>query len=74
VATERKELVLRHKSDEVGRMQADIDVDDSDQMRAHLVAAIERNGGRERDIGEYVLDVHKPGYVDPQFTYAALGS
>jgi hypothetical protein len=72
MAADRRELVIRFEGDEVERVHADLDTDDGTQLRAHLLAGVERHGGRERDIGKYVLDVYKPGRGTPEFTYAAI--
>lgn len=72
MSVERRELVVRFEGDEVERVHADLDTDDGDQLRGHLLAGIARHGDRERDIGKYVLDVYKPGRGTPEFTYAAI--
>lgn len=72
MSTDRYELVLRHETDELERVHTDLDPEDGDALRAHLVAAVLRSGGRERDLPEYVLDVFRPGRGEPDFTYTAL--
>jgi hypothetical protein len=72
VSVERRELVIRHEGHEVERVHADLDTDDGEQLRGHLLAGVKRNGDRERDIGEYLLDVYKPGRGTPEFTYSAI--
>jgi hypothetical protein len=69
---DRYELVLRSETEEIERVQVDVDPADGEALRAHLLAAVLRSGGRERDIAAYVLDVFRPGHGEPDFTYVAV--
>jgi hypothetical protein len=69
---DRYELVCRRAEEEIARVHADLDTADGAVLRAHLLAAVLRSGGRERDLGEYVLAVYRPVRGEPDFTYSAL--
>jgi hypothetical protein len=69
---ERYELVCSREDEEIARVHADLDTADGDSLRAHLLAAVLRSGGREKDLGEYVLAVYRPVRGEPDFTYSAL--
>lgn len=66
------ELVLREEQRPIERVRAQIDPDDGDKLHAHFVAAIKRNNLSTRDIANYVLDVYKPGFREPEFSFTAL--
>lgn len=66
------ELVLREEQRHIERVRAQIDPDNGDALREHMVAAIKRNNLSTRDIAKYVLDVYRPGFKDPEFSFIAL--
>lgn len=70
--TDRYELALRRETEEIERVRVDLDPADSEALRAYLLSAVLRSGGRERDIAQYVLEVYRPGRGEPDFTYTSL--
>lgn len=66
------ELVLREEQRQIERVRAQIDPDDGDTLHEHMVAAIKRNNLSTRDIAKYVLDVYKPGFRNPDFSFTAV--
>jgi hypothetical protein len=64
--------VLRKDRNEYERVRAQVDPENAESLREHLVAAIKRNDLSTRDIGKYVLDVYKPGFSEPEFSFTAI--
>lgn len=72
MARELVELVLRYDGQEVERTRANLDVERGEELLEHMVAALKRANISERDIDQCALDVYRPGFRDPEFTFTAL--
>lgn len=72
--SQKYELVVRRRGQEIDRVTAHLDLDDEEQLHRHLVAAVRRDGGDvETDLGAYALDVHKPNVGGaPETSYVAV--
>lgn len=72
MARDLVELVLRYDGREVERARTNVDVENGEELLRHLVAALKRVNISERDIDKCALDVYRPGFRDPEFTFTAL--
>lgn len=72
MARELVDVVLRHNGQDVERARTNLDVERGEELLEHMVAALRRANISERDIDQCVLDVYRPGFRDPEFSFTAL--
>uniref|UniRef100_UPI003F499A78 hypothetical protein n=1 Tax=Actinokineospora sp. CA-119265 TaxID=3239890 RepID=UPI003F499A78 len=73
MSRERYELVFHRAGKEVDRVHTDLDVDDEDELRAHLIgAALRAEADPQEHLAEFSLAVHRPNRTNPDLVYVTV--